>query len=495
VVDGVEQHAKSLPPRTVGGVRIDLSSVARHVDHAWETDVVDRLHEFIAIPNVSPAFDAGWAERGYMADAVALVRDWCASRPIDGMTVEVQHLDGRTPLVVCEVPATGPGGTGARGTDTVVLYGHLDKQPEMTGWRDGLGPWMPVLEGDRLYGRGGADDGYAAFAAFTAIEALRAAGGGHARLLVLIEASEESGSPDLPAHLDALGDRLGEVSLVIGLDSGAASYDRLWVTTSLRGVLVGKLRVEVLTEGVHSGAAGGVVPSSFRILRRLLDRIEEPDTGRVLVDELWCPIPEERQRQIEATAEQIVAELAYPYAGSTGPGDRSPAELVRARTWEPAIASIAIDGFPPPDRAGNVLRPHTELTIAARLAPTADPVAAAEALEATLTSDPPHGAAATFRTAAAERGWNAPPTASWLQTSVDEASLALFGQPSAAMGEGGTIPFMAMLGDRFPGAQFLITGVLGPGSNAHGPNEFLHLPMARGISAAVSHVLDAHQRR
>lgn len=479
---------------------IDLHHVRRHVDNAWDRDVVDRLHDFIEIPNVSPAFDADWRASGHMDRAVDLVRSWCASRNIDGMTVEVAELDGRTPVVVCEIPATvgAQRNVGADGdADTVILYGHLDKQPEMTGWRDGLGPWTPVCDGDRLYGRGGADDGYAVFAALTAVEALCDADGDHARLLVLIEASEESGSPDLPAHLDALGDRLGDVSLVVGLDSGAASYDRLWVTTSLRGVLVGRLRVEVLTEGVHSGSAGGVVPSSFRILRRLLDRIEDPDTGRVLVDELWCPVPDERAAQIEATAAEIVDDLIYPWAGNTGPTDgrASPAALLRARTWEPSIANIAIDGFPPPERAGNVLRPYTELTIAARLAPEADPVAAAGALETRLTDDPPNGAKVSFVTDAAERGWNAPPTADWLQRSIDQASSTLWDRPASAMGEGGTIPFMAMLGDRFPEAQFLITGVLGPESNAHGPNEFLHLPMARRIAATVSHVLDAHAQR
>lgn len=471
-------------------MNIDLTGIRRHIGDSWRADVIDRLHDFIAIPNVSPGFDDDWETNGHMARAVELVRAWCASRPIEGMTVEVQELPGRTPLVVCEIPAT----IEARG-DTVILYGHLDKQPEMSGWRDGLGPWTPVLDGDRLYGRGGADDGYAVFAALTAVEALRAAGGDHTRLVVLIEASEESGSSDLPVHLDVLGDRLGEVSLVVGLDSGAATYDRLWVTTSLRGVLMGRLRVEVLTEGVHSGSAGGVVPSSFRILRHLLDRIEDPVTGRVLVDELWAPVPDERRQQIETGADEIVGGLAFPYTDGAGPGARTPAEILLARTWEPAIANIAMDGFPPADRAGNVLRPYTELTIAARLAPTADPAVAAAALTERLTADPPYGATVTFDVEGAERGWNAPTTAPWLHSAVDEASVAFWDQRSGAMGEGGTIPFMGMLGERFPEAQFLITGVLGPGSNAHGPNEFLHLPMAQGIAATVSHVLDAHVHR
>ncbi len=470
---------------------LDPATVQDVVDHRWRTDVVDRLHDYIRIPNVSPAFDTAWQEHGHMARATQLIRQWCQDRTVDGMTVEVLEVDDRTPVVLCEIPATRPD----LADDTVLLYGHLDKQPEMTGWRDGLGPWEPVLDGDRLYGRGGADDGYAAFAALAAIEALREAGGDHARLLVLIEASEESGSPDLPAHLDALGDRLGSVSLVIGLDSGAADYDRLWVTTSLRGVLVAGVRVDVLTEGVHSGSAGGVVPDSFRVLRRLLDRIEDPDTGRVLVDELWCDIPDERVRQIEDTADELADDLAFPWAGGTGYGDRTPAEVVRARTWEPSIATIAMGGFPPPERAGNVLRPHTEALLSCRLAPAADPDAAARALGDVLTADPPYGATVTVQVRGAEAGWNAPPTAAWLEQAVDRASLDHWGAPAAAMGEGGTIPFMGMLGARFPDAQFLITGVLGPGSNAHGPNEFLHLPTARRLTASVSRVLDAHARR
>ncbi|HEU5083340.1 MAG TPA: M20/M25/M40 family metallo-hydrolase [Acidimicrobiales bacterium] len=470
---------------------LDADRIRSTIAASWADDVVPVLHEYIRIPNVSPAFDAAWEANGHMAQATELVRQWCASRAIPGLTVEVLELPGRTPVVLCEIPATDA----ALADDTVLLYGHLDKQPEMAGWRDGSGPWEPVLDGDLLYGRGGADDGYAAFAALTAIEALREARGRHARLLLLIEASEESGSRDLPAHLEALGDRLGDVSLVVGLDSGAASYDRLWVTTSLRGVLLASVRVDVLTEGVHSGSAGGVVPSSFRILRRLLDRIEDPDTGRVLIDAFHGEIPAEREAQLAATAPEIVHGLAFPWADGTQPVHEDPVDLLRARTWEPSIANIAVDGFPPADRAGNVLRPFTELTMACRLAPSADPTAAAAALEAALTTDPPHGAGVRVKVSQAEGGWSAPPTARWLQDAVDEASTAHWGRASAAMGEGGTIPFMGMLGARFPDAQFLITGVLGPGSNAHGPNEFLHLPMARRVTATVSHVLDAHARR
>ncbi|MET0663643.1 MAG: M20/M25/M40 family metallo-hydrolase, partial [Ilumatobacteraceae bacterium] len=250
-------------------------------NETWD-DIVPVLHDYIAIPNVSPVFDPDWRANGHMAEAVDLIAGWCRVQPIDGLTLEVVELDGRTPVILMEIPAVGAGST----DDTVLLYGHLDKQPEMEGWREGLGPWTPVLEGDRLYGRGGADDGYAAFASLTAIHAVQAAGGSHARCVVLIESSEESGSPDLPFYIEALADRVGTPSLVICLDSGCLDYDRLWVTTSLRGLVSGTLRVDIVTDGLHSGDVSGMVPSTFRIARMLLDRVEDAQTGAILVPEL-----------------------------------------------------------------------------------------------------------------------------------------------------------------------------------------------------------------
>jgi acetylornithine deacetylase/succinyl-diaminopimelate desuccinylase-like protein len=353
-----------------------------------------------------------------------------------------------------------------------------------------------VLEGDRLYGRGGADDGYSTFAAITAIEAVRAAGGSHARCVVLIEASEESGSPDLPAHLDLLGDRLGEPSLVVALDSWCGDWDRLWVTTSLRGLLDMTLRVDVLTEGVHSGSAGGVVPSSFRILRTLLSRIEDEQTGELLVRELHADIPDHRLRQLTATAPELGEFSArFPFAGDTRPEKASTEQHLIARTWLPSLEVVGIEGAPPPSQAGNVLRPSTAVKLSVRLPPTANPAAAADALERRLTADPPYGARVTIERGSAEAGWHAPPEAPWLTRALDGASRAAFGQPPRSLGEGGTIPFMGMLGRRFPLAKFVVTGVLGPGSNAHGPNEFLHLPTARRITAATAHILDTHARR
>ncbi|HKY65836.1 MAG TPA: M20/M25/M40 family metallo-hydrolase, partial [Acidimicrobiales bacterium] len=384
------------------------AAASAHVEHTWDDDIVPVLHDYIRIPNVSVAYDAGWDEAGHMARATDLLRDWCqrhVDERLEGATVEVQRIVGRTPLLLVDVPPVG----GGPADDTVLLYGHLDKQPPFSGWRDGLGPWLPVVDGDRLYGRGGADDGYSTFAAITALEAVRAAGGAHGRCIVLIEASEESGSPDLPAHLDLLGDRLGEPSLIVALDSWCGDWDRLWVTTSLRGLIDMTLRVEVLTEGVHSGSAGGVVPSSFRILRTLLGRIEDEHTGELLVRALHADVPDQRLRQIMATAPDLGDFAArFPFVGDTRPERASTEQQLIARTWQPALEVVGIEGAPAPGEAGNVLRPSTAVKLSFRVPPTADAVAAADAVEQRLTESPPYDARVTVERGSAEPGWHAP---------------------------------------------------------------------------------------
>ena len=165
----------------------------------------------------------------------------------------------------------------------------MDKQPEFTGWADGLSPWEPVLRDGKLYGRGGADDGYAVFSSLTALRLLQEQKIPHARCVVLIEACEESGSYDLPHYVERLADRIGSPTLVVCLDAECGNYDQLWCTTSLRGNLVGDLVIEGLTEGIHSGAGTGIAPSVFRIARTLLARVESDVNGDLLIEELTVP--------------------------------------------------------------------------------------------------------------------------------------------------------------------------------------------------------------
>jgi acetylornithine deacetylase/succinyl-diaminopimelate desuccinylase-like protein len=463
----------------------------RFVESVWDQSIVERLIEYIRIPNKSPAFDPSWREHGHMHRAVALIADWCKSQPIEGLVVEVIEHPGRTPIIWAEVP-----GAGSRAADTVLLYGHLDKQPEMTGWAEGLGPWTPVLRGDRLYGRGGADDGYAAFASLTAIAALRRRSREHARVVMLIEATEESGSPDLPYYVEALSARLGSPSLVVCLDSGCGNYEQLWCTTSLRGIITGTLTVRVLNEGVHSGDAGGIVPSSFRIARQLLERIESAETGEIRLRSFHADIPAARVAQARVAAQALGGSIAkkFPFAGRTSAMASDDVELILARSWRPALALIGASGLPTVETAGNVLRPSTSLQLALRLPPGVDAHARYLELKQVLEANPPYDATVSFAGDGAS-GWDAPALAPWLDTVLDEASRRHFGKPAASIGEGGSIPFIGMLGKRFPEAQFMITGVLGPESNAHGPNEFLHIPTAKRLTACVADVIEAHARR
>ena len=468
---------------------MDSSAIKHLVDTVWTDRIVPALREYITIPNQSPAFDPRWREHGHMERAVALVTDWIAAQNIPGLAVEVVRLDGRTPLIWMEMPGESD--------DTVLLYGHLDKQPPLSGWRQGLGPWTPVLRDGRLYGRGGADDGYAAFACVAALQALRAQRVPHARCVVVIEACEESGSGDLPAYIEALSDRIGTPSLVICLDSGCGNYDQLWITSSLRGLASGALTVSVLREGVHSGAASGIVPSSFRIARELLGRLEDARSGRILPPQLYVDVPAERAAQAAEAAAELGPSVyeSFPFTPGARPVTDDIAELLLNRTWRPQLEIIGAAGLPSLEHAGNVLRAQTTLKLSLRLPPTLDAARALTVLQDVLTSDPPYGAQVTFTPEQGATGWHAPPLASWLQESAARASREFFGREARQHGEGGTIPFMAMLGERYPRAQFVITGVLGPHSNAHGPNEFLELATAARLTACVARVLADHYAR
>src|SRR5436853_272293 len=315
--------------------------------------------------------------------------------------------------------------------------------------------------------------------------------------LILIEACEESGSYDLPPYVEHLSARIGDPSLVVCLDSGCGNYDQLWMTTSLRGMAAGALTVEVLEEGVHSGDASGVVPSSFRILRQLLSRLEDEASGAIKPAALYTQIPPERLEQAKRAAAALGDNVyaKFPFAGTTQPMSDDLTELVLNRSWRPQLAVTGIAGLPQPGDAGNVLLPYTTAKLSLRLPPTLDAEAAGATVQKLFEENPPAGAHVEFQRQSFATGWNAPALAPWLEKSLARASEAAFGAPPAYMGEGGSIPFMAMLGERFPQAQFVVTGVLGPHSNAHGPNEFLHIPTGRRVTQVIAQVLADHATR
>jgi acetylornithine deacetylase/succinyl-diaminopimelate desuccinylase-like protein len=475
-----------------------IRSISATLARRFDEDIIPQLIDYVAVPAKSPAFDASWEAHGHLGQVVRSALQWSQGQLalLPGLKLEIIALPGKTPCLFFDLPAS----PGLGEEKTVLFYGHLDKQPEMSGWRPDLGPWKPVLEGEKLFGRGAADDGYALYAALAILSALDQQAIARPRCVGLIETGEESGSPDLPDYLALLLPRLGAVQLVIGLDSGCANYEQLWVTSSLRGLVGGTLTVEILNEGVHSGMASGLVPSSFRIARQLLNRLDDVNTGQVLIPELQAAIPHDRLLQAEQ-AGAILGDTVwtqFPWVGcSHGEGGHAhamptttnPVEGILNRTWRAALSVTGAAGFPQIDSAGNVLRPSTSLKLSMRLPPTVDGERAAAAMKRVLEENSPYHAKVSFSGAHGATGWNAPVTAKWLQRSLEQASLAVFQKPVAYIGEGGTIPFMGMLGEKFPEAQFLITGVLGPHSNAHGPNEFLHIPYVKKLSAAVAAVV------
>ncbi len=473
---------------------LNAAQTLTQVSALWDEQIVPCLEDYIRIPAKSPMFDANWSENGYLDTVVRNTASWIESQKVTGLVLEVIRMPGRTPVLFFDVPATKP-----NATQTVLMYGHLDKQPEFSGWRNDLGPWTPKIEDGKLYGRGGADDGYAAYAAIAAIQALKTQNAPHPRIVGLIESCEESGSYDLLPYIDALKPRLGDVGLVVCLDSGAGNYDQLWITSSLRGMASGVLKVEILTEGVHSGDASGLVPSSFRIMRQVLDRLEDSATGRLLPASFHCEVPADRLRESQATADVLGDEIykRFPWAhydceGATAfalPTTTEPLQALLNRTWLPTLSVTGAEGFPDFKNAGNVLRPFSAFKLSLRLPPLVEAAGAIQQLKALLEDNAPYRAKVTFEGLSSATGWNAPSTAPWFEAALNSASQTHFGAPCGYIGQGGTIPLMNMLSEGFPKAQMMVCGVLGPKSNAHGPNEFLHIPYAKRLTAAVAEVV------
>ena len=362
---------------------MNTKELQSYLNTFWDAEIIPTLTEYIKIPNKSPAFDPDWESLGHMEDALNLAIDWAEKHRPENSILHVKKLEGRTPLILLEIPGERDG--------NILMYGHLDKQPEMEGWHEGTGPWNPVMKDGKLYGRGGADDGYALFAALGVVQAMKDQGIILPRIVILIEFSEESGSPDLPYYIDKYAVIIGNVDLVVCLDSGAGNYEQFWTTVSLRGLVSCELRVDVLTEGIHSGSASGLVPSSFRIVRQLISRIENETSGEIKVDALHTQIPDHRVDEVKKMVEVLSGNIeVFPWYKKMQPSINDPVEGTLRRTWKPALSFVGMDGIPAVKDGGNVLRPYTSLKLSLRLPPNVDCHIAMTEVEKVLTENPPY---------------------------------------------------------------------------------------------------------
>ena len=463
---------------------LDLDRLSDFVEEWWDKSALPSLCEFVEIPALSPSFDSDWESNGYLDAAVETFIAWTRSLPLKGLTISVHRLKNRSPLLLIKIEGDEEG--------EVLFYSHLDKQPEASGWSEGKGPWKPVIEDGWLYGRGSVDDGYGGYAGVLSILALQDQGISHPTCRFLIETGEESGSPDLSYYLDELESVLGVPDLVIVLDTGGLDYDRLWVTESLRGIVAGTLSVKVSSVGVHSGHGSGVMPSSFRLVRQLLSRIEDENTGEIKPKWLHTKISDKMREQ----ATQIIkmnseSDDDFPLLEGVEKQVNDPLDIFLTMNLSPSLSIIGADGIPSIQDAGNVLRTNTDLKISIRTPPgiSADDVAIK--VQRLLEENPPNGAHVSAKMTEIADGFLSPELPEKLSEALIESGKKFYGNEPMSLFIGGTIPVMAMLQSRYPDSKFIITGAGGPGGNAHGPDEKLHVPTAKKVTKCMAAAVSA----
>lgn len=453
------------------------------INNFWDNNVMPSLKDFIRIPSKSPDFDKDWDKNGYIDKAILLVKKWCEQHSLPNMEIKEMKIEGRTPILYLDIPGSVD--------KNIFVYGHLDKQPESEGWSPGFGPWLPKVYDNKLYGRGSVDDGYSIYSIMTSLNFLHEYSIPYPRCFILLESCEESGSYDLPFYIDKLKNIIKKPDLCICLDSGCGDYDRLWVTNSLRGMISGDLSVQILREGIHSGTASGIVPSSFRILRILLDRIEDSNTGLIKLDALNCDIPKDRIVEAKKTAGILSSKIyqELPFYESCQPSTKNIEELLINKTWKPTLSVTGAGGLPALKDSGNVLRPYTSVKLSFRIPPTCNAVAAADKIKSLFESNPPYQSTVKFNLNGVSSGWNMENFTDDFSDIIMNSSKYFFDNPAAYIGEGGSIPLISMLQEMFPESKHLVIGLVGPKSNPHGPNEFLHIPMAKKLTCCLSFII------
>ncbi len=467
----------------------DMDGLLSMSDEIWEQSILPSLSNFIEIKALSPLFEPDWDKLGELDATIDLFCEWVERQELDGLTYSVHRIEDRSPVLLITVEGTGPG--------EVVFYSHLDKQPSKPElWSEGLGPLSAVRRGPWLFGRGSIDDGYGGYLCVAALKLLQNSNTPHPKCSFLIETCEESGSYDLPPYLEALKEDLGEPDMIVVMDSGGPDYEHIWITEALRGLISGTLSIKVSHEGIHSGTSGGSIPSSFRIARTLLDRVEDSNSGQILIPEMHVDISDDLRKKAESLAGVVGNSLwdQLPTVDSLKPVSEDTADMILGMNWQPSLCVIGADGLPSVQVAGNVLRTNTDLKLSFRIPPGVDADTIEPILKETLEKDPPYGAQVTFSPDSSANGFHSPPLEGEVRRAITESSVHFTGKPPLATWIGGTIPFMAMMQSRYPSAKFLCTGASGPGNNAHGPDEKLHIPSAKRLTAVLATTVAAISR-
>eukprot|EP00930_Biecheleria_cincta_P001434 TRINITY_DN102578_c0_g1_i1.p1 TRINITY_DN102578_c0_g1~~TRINITY_DN102578_c0_g1_i1.p1 ORF type:complete len:509 (+),score=102.59 TRINITY_DN102578_c0_g1_i1:153-1679(+) len=467
---------------------MDSVETMRIVEEEWNA-AMPVLQDFVRIPNLTPLRDADWETNGLLDKATDHVANWVKAQNLDRCTVEIFKDEGNSPFLFIEVGGT-PGSPKA--ASTILMYGHLDKQPHGEGWDEDAGPTAAVIKDGKLFGRGAGDDGYAVFSCIIALKALQRQGVAHPRTVILAECSEESGSMHLSHYVQKLDGRIGTPSAVYCLDAGVEDYNRFWLNTSLRGALAATLEVSISSIAQHSGTAGGIVPDVHRIMRQLLARIEDVNTGRMLLPDFFTKIPVERQAEMKAASEALgypQTSRKIPFLPGCHPVVDDAFQLYRANSWEPSMAVIGSEGIPGFASASPILATSHKIMLAVRLPPMVDPEIAAAAMKSVLERDPPCGAKVCVDFKFKVKGFHAGEVKPNLEKAMNQASEQIFGKPPGSFGCGGTIPLMNILQEMFPDASLIVSGILGPGSNEHGPNESMPIEYAKKFTACVSMIM------
>jgi len=461
---------------------MDYEKTLKDAKKDFDENILPGLQDFVRIDNLSPDFDPEWETNMKAENAGNHLINWAMKQGVKGMKAELVKEKGRTHLVFIEIESQGI-------DKTVLLYGHYDKQPPLGEWDEGLAPTKPVIKNGLLYGRGASDDGYALFAIVESVKLIQLQNKKHGRILITIESGEESGSPDLVYYLKKLSDRIKEPDLMICMDSGCKDYSTLWMTTSLRGVCAVECEVECLQESVHSGTGSGIAPDSFTVLRQLFDRLDDAKTSKVLAP-LHVEIPpyrlEDAQKLADYAKEKAVTDLVK-LLPNVKPLTEDYKEIILNNTWRPTVVVTGMTGFPAAEGAGNVLRAKTKAKISIRLPPTFDHKESEKIIADILTKDPPYNSKITVKIINSGNGWAAKDLHPALKKSFSASSQFLFGRDYFNCGEGGSIPFISELAELFPKCEILVTGVLGPGSNAHCLNECLNLDYTTKMIVALAH--------